>query len=121
MVGSCCVVEGGWVFIILVVVGVGGVDGVVGVGYKFSTLHEFAICAGQDPHGCGTYPADKYCGNWPRQPLSARPTFSIGFPPHTPLGWPGPTKEYQMGILAPFIRFLPYSAGTGSPVSSQVL
>ena len=32
MVGSCCVVEGGLVFIILVVGGVGVVDGVVGVG-----------------------------------------------------------------------------------------
>ena len=26
-----------------------------------------------------------------------------------------------MGILVPFIRVLPYSAGTGSPVSSPVL
>ena len=73
------------------------------------------------PHMCGTYPADKYCGSWPRQPMPARPAFSIGFPPQTPPGWPGPTQEYRMGILVPFSRVLPYSAGTGSPVSSPVL
>ena len=38
-----------------------------------------------------------------------------------PPGWPGPTQEYRMGILVPFSRVLPYSAGTGSPVSSPVL
>ena len=70
---------------------------------------------------CGTYPADKYCGSWPRQPMPARLAFSIGFPPQTPPGWPGPTQEYRMGILVPFSRVLPYSAGTGSPVSSPVL
>ena len=70
---------------------------------------------------CGTYPADKYCGSWPRQPMPARLAFSIGFPPQTPPGWPGPTQEYRMGILVPFIRVLPYSAGTGSLVSSPVL
>ena len=70
---------------------------------------------------CGTYSADKYCGSWPRQPIPARPAFSIGFPPQTPPGWPGPTQEYRMGILVPFSRVLPYSAGTGSPVSSPVL
>ena len=73
------------------------------------------------PHMCGTYPADKYCGSWPRQPIPARPAFSIGFPPQTPPGWPGPTQEYRMGILVPFSRVLLYSAGTGSPVSSPVL
>ena len=55
------------------------------------------------------------------QPMPARPAFSIGFPPQTPPGWPGPTHEYRMGVLVPFIRFFPYSAGTGSPVSSPVL
>ena len=70
------------------------------------------------PHMCGTYSADKYCGSWPRQPIPARPAFSIGFPPQTPPGWPGPTREYRMGILVPFSRVLPYSAGTRSPVSS---
>ena len=70
---------------------------------------------------CGTYPADKYCGSWPRQPIPARPAFSIGFPPQTPPGWPGPTQEYRMGILVSFSRVLPYSAGTGSLVSSPVL
>ena len=66
-------------------------------------------------------PSRKYRGSWPQQPIPARPAFSIGFPPQTPPGWPGPTQEYWMGILVPFTRVLPYSAGTGSPVSSPVL
>ena len=53
--------------------------------------------------------------------MPARLAFSIGFPPQTPPGWPGPTQEYRMGILVPFSRVLPYSAGTGSLVSSPVL
>ena len=46
--------------------------------------------------------------------------FSIGFPHQTPPGWPGPTQEYRMVILVTFIRFLRYSAGTWSQVSSPV-
>ena len=33
----------------------------------------------------------------------------------------GPIQEYRMGIMVPFSRVLPYSADTGSPVSSPVL
>ena len=70
---------------------------------------------------CGTYSSDKYCGSWPRESMPARPAFSTGFPPQPPPGWPGPTQEYRMAILVPFIRVLPYSTGTGLLVSSPVL